>query len=178
MARPSGFFNSTASLKPAFAFSTATGTSTDHFSYFARTLNDHFLPPSLSFLSLRLDDPPRWIIILALLDRIFGADDLRCRERAFARPLPIRSRTTYPTRCRKRILEFECAGTIVLFLRVTNIRVCVCVCVATISFAPLDKRWRSRYRFTMLTPERNLTSHLEPKKRANHRASPAVNDKL
>lgn len=76
MARPSGFFNSTASLKPAFAFSTATGTSTDHFSYFARTLNDHFLPPSLSFLFLRPDGPPRWIIILALLDRIFGADDL------------------------------------------------------------------------------------------------------
>lgn len=132
MARPSGFFNSTASLKPAFAFSTATGTSTDHFSYFARTLNDHFLPPSLSFLSLHPDDPPRWIIILALLDRIFGADDLRCRERALARPLPIRSRTTYPTRCRKRILELECAGTIVLFLRVTNIRVCVCVCICVL----------------------------------------------
>lgn len=59
----------------------------------ARLTTIFFRPPTFLFLSLQPDGPPRWIIILALLDRIFGADDpAEDRENALLFDLfPIRS---------------------------------------------------------------------------------------
>lgn len=184
MARPFGFFNSTASLKPALAFSTATGTSTDHFSYFARTLNDHFLPPSFPFLSLRPDGPPRWIIILALLDRIFGADDLpvpskysRYRERSallvrflFVDGVSDAGRESSNSNAPARLSHSRGNKHIYIYINVHVLR--------RSHSHPSTKGDVPDTGLYDVTPERNLTSHLEPKKCANHRASPAVNDKL
>lgn len=147
MARPFGFFNSIASLKPAF--STATGTSTDHFSYFARTLNDHFLLPPSGLLSI-FSFPPRSRRCPALDNNsCITRQNFRCRAilspasgtgrtaRADVRPLPIRSRpAARPTARRKDprdegMLRHDCP----ILPGMTDTH----ECVATISYAPLDE---------------------------------------
>lgn len=173
---------------PAFGF--FHGTSTDHFSYFARTLNDHFLPSSVPvpFLSYRPDGAPRWIIILALLDKIFGASSLvpgppyqKPRERGdLSADLSVSLYSFISGASDTKsegILVPECTDTIVLFPGMTDIHIRVYK-PRQISFAHPSRKgddWSGRW--PTLTAERSLTSHLEPKNRAYRRASPAEHDK-
>jgi len=142
MARPSGFFNSTASLKPAFRLFPRPRERRQIISHISRArLTTIFFRPLFPFLSLQPNDPSRWIIILALLDRIFGADDPMSRTRrtrscsTFSQFTDGVSDGTPEENPRSRMRRHDCP--------ILSPGMTIHIHATIISFLPFDKGWRS-----------------------------------
>lgn len=110
----------------------------------ARLTTIFFRPlPSFFFSPFNPDGPPRWIIILALLDRIFGADDPAPGGPGRTRSCLTSFRFVQTRRVRRDAGRESSRPNAPARLSYSRRGATIRIHVAIIWFVPFDKGWRS-----------------------------------